>query len=176
MQRLTTNSEQRGLPMYHNVKSSAAGALAAALLASVMLVAGPVTAIAQTAAPPSPAAPASQATAPSAAPAARQQSAKTPERVQPGRVEARIAELKKRLMITSAQEDKWNAFAQAMRDNADRERQLIEQRNQSLRTMTAVDDMKSYQEITQAHADGMSKLTQAFEDLYGSMTPEQQKN
>ena len=163
--------------MYRNAKS-AAGAFAAALLASAMLIAGPATHAAQLAQSSSTqtTTPGSRAAAPSTAPAAEKPVAGTPERVQPGRVEARIADMKKRLMIMPAQEDKWNAFAQVMRDNANGERQLIEQRNQSLRTMTAVDDMKSYEQITQAHADDMSKLTQAFQNLYQSMTPEQQKN
>lgn len=165
--------------MYRNAKS-AAGAFATALLASAMLISGPAANAAQmaqtstttTQAP----VPRSQAAAPGTTPSTQQPTAGAPQRVQPGHVEARIAEMKTRLMITTAQEEKWNAFAQVMRDNADHERQLVEQRNQSVRTMTAVDDMKSYAEITEAHAQGMSKLTQAFQDLYQSMSPEQQKN
>jgi len=101
---------------------------------------------------------------------------KAARRVQPDRVEARINELKKRLKINDTEADKWNAFSQLMRDNATRERSLIEQRDQARGTMSAVDDMKSYQQITQAHADGIAKLVPAFQDLYAAMPPDQQKN
>jgi len=94
------------------------------------------------------------------------------------RVEARITDLHARLKITPQQETQWNAFAQVMRDNAKAMTAALDQRAQmeGSKTATAVDDMKSYQAITQAHADGMTKLVPVFEQLYGAMTPDQQKN
>jgi periplasmic protein CpxP/Spy len=42
--------------------------------------------------------------------------------------------------------------------------------------MTAVDDLKTYQEFTQAHLDGIKNLISAFETLYNSMPDQQKKN
>ena len=41
--------------------------------------------------------------------------------------------------------------------------------------MTAVDDLKSYGEIADAHANGIKKLTPVFADLYASMSDAQKK-
>jgi hypothetical protein len=41
--------------------------------------------------------------------------------------------------------------------------------------MTAVDDLKSYGEIADAHANGIKKLTPVFADLYTSMSDVQKK-
>jgi hypothetical protein len=40
---------------------------------------------------------------------------------------------------------------------------------------SALDDMKQYEQITQAHADGTKHLVDAFEPLYASLSPEQKK-
>ena len=91
------------------------------------------------------------------------------------RVEARITELHSRLKITDAQATQWDAFAQVMRDNAKSMTDALDKRAAAAKTATAVDDMRSYQAVTQAHADGMAKLVPAFESLYNAMSPEQQK-
>ena len=41
--------------------------------------------------------------------------------------------------------------------------------------VSAVEDMKQYATIAQAHADGMKKLVDAFDPLYSSLSPEQKK-
>ena len=41
---------------------------------------------------------------------------------------------------------------------------------------TAVDDLRTYQEFTEARLDGLKHLTSAFKSLYNLMTPEQKKN
>ena len=41
--------------------------------------------------------------------------------------------------------------------------------------MSALDDMKQYEQITQANADGTKRLVEAFEPLYASLSPEQKK-
>ncbi len=92
------------------------------------------------------------------------------------RVEARITELHSRLKITDAEASQWDAFAQVMRDNAKSMTDALDKRAAAAKTATAVDDMRSYQAVTQAHADGMAKLVPAFESLYNAMSPEQQKN
>jgi hypothetical protein len=42
--------------------------------------------------------------------------------------------------------------------------------------MTAVDDVKSYAAIADAHADGLKKFVSVFEALYNSMSDEHKKN
>jgi hypothetical protein len=91
------------------------------------------------------------------------------------RSEARIKELHDKLHITAAQEAQWGAVAQIMRDNATTIRASSTDRSTRLRTMNAVDDLKSYEIIADQHADGLKRLIPAFEALYASMTPAQQK-
>jgi len=88
-------------------------------------------------------------------------------------VEQRIAYLHSALKITPAQETQWNAFADVMRTNNQTMTQLFQQRKQTLADRNALDDMKQYAQISQAHADGMQKLVAAFEPLYNSLSPEQ---
>ena len=95
----------------------------------------------------------------------------------PETVEQRITTLKAALKITPDQEKKWDGVAQAMRDNASRMEKLVaEKRKIAPEKTTAVDDLKTYQEFTEARLDGLKHLTSAFKSLYDSMTPEQKKN
>jgi hypothetical protein len=92
-------------------------------------------------------------------------------------VEQRITQLHAELKIAPDQESKWNSVAQAMRDNASNMDKLVaEKRQQAPQSMTAVEDLKTYQEFTQAHLDGLKNLTSAFSSLYDSMSDQQKKN
>ena len=96
---------------------------------------------------------------------------------EPETVEQRITTLKAALKITPDQEKKWNGVAQAMRDNASRMEKLVaEKRKIPPEKTTAVDDLKTYQEFTEARLDGLKHLTSAFKSLYDTMTPKQKKN
>jgi len=92
------------------------------------------------------------------------------------RSEKRIAELHAKLHITAAQEPLWSNVAQAMRDNIQAMRASMTDRSTRLRTMTAIDDLKSYQVVADQHSEGLKHLIPAFEALYASMTPDQQKH
>jgi len=92
------------------------------------------------------------------------------------RVEQRIKTLHDKLKITAAQESEWGDVAQAMRDNETSMSQLIEERRANAKTMSAVEDLQSYQKIAQAHADGLAKLIPAFETLYTDLSDTQKKN
>ncbi len=92
------------------------------------------------------------------------------------RVEQRIRQLHAELKITPQQEDKWNAFADVMRQNAQAMQSQIQQRAQNQRNMTAMDDLNAYEQISQAHADDVKKLVSPFQALYDSMSPQQKKN
>jgi periplasmic protein CpxP/Spy len=89
-------------------------------------------------------------------------------------VEDRIAYLHAQLKITPAQETQWNTFADVMRSNGETMGQLFRQRKAAT-NVSALDDMKQYAQIAQAHADGMKKLVDAFDPLYSGFSPEQKK-
>jgi periplasmic protein CpxP/Spy len=95
----------------------------------------------------------------------------------PETVEQRITQLKTALKITPDQESKWNAVAQAMRDNAaSMEKLVATKRAIAPASMTAVDDLMTYQEFTQVRLDGLKNLTSSFKALYDSMPADQKKN
>ena len=91
-------------------------------------------------------------------------------------IEARIADLHKRLRVTADQQSLWDDMAQVMRANAHKMRDNAAERSKDLRSMNAVDDLRSYQKIADEHADGLKRLLPAFEALYAKMSPAQQKN
>jgi hypothetical protein len=92
------------------------------------------------------------------------------------RVDQRIKSLHDRLKITAAQETQWATIAKTMRDSTDTVETLVRGRRAKAAQMNAVDDLRSYQAIADAHAAGIAKLVSAFEPLYKSMPPDQQKN
>ena len=92
------------------------------------------------------------------------------------RVEARIKELHAKLNITQAQEGRWTNVTQVMRDNAQAMDALIKARADNAKTMTAVDDLKAYSDIAEAHAAGLKKFVPVFEAFYASMSDAQKKN
>jgi len=87
-----------------------------------------------------------------------------------------IKSLHDKLKITPAQEPQWDAVAQIMATNAKTMHQLVEERASNLKTMSAVDDLQSYQAIADAHAAGVRALIPAFQTLYASMDDAQKKN
>ncbi len=91
------------------------------------------------------------------------------------RSEARITHMHAKLNITQAQEEQWAKVVQVMRDNEKAIEPLIKARAENAKTMTAVDDLKSYAEITDAHADGIKKFTPVFATLYSGMSDAQKK-
>ena len=145
--------------MMLHLTSRISGAFAAATIFGAVLLILPSAASAQ--ASPAPAPP--PASAAKAAP------------VHP-RVEARIKSLHAALHITAAQEPQWQAVADVMRNNATTTGALIQERAAKAKTMTAVDDLQSYEAITEAHAAGVKKLASAFETLYASLSDEQKKD
>jgi protein CpxP len=111
-----------------------------------------------------------QATAP-------QKAAATPTTPTKGEtVEQRITELHASLKITPDEEPLWNNVAQAMRENAATMDKLVaSNRTTPPQNMTAVDDLKTYERVAQAHVDGLKNLTAAFTKLYDAMPDAQKK-
>ena len=99
-----------------------------------------------------------------------------PRRAGPRGVEARIADLHKRLKITADEEAQWKQVADVMRQNAAGIEAAIKERAQNAKTMNAMDNLRSYEKIAKAHEDGMQKLIPAFQTLYDSMPDAQKKN
>jgi periplasmic protein CpxP/Spy len=107
--------------------------------------------------------------------AAETTAAPRPEPAGSSPVEARIEELHKKLHITDAQKPQWDAVAQVMRENAQAIVDLEKQRATDVQSMTAVDVVKSYESVIEAHEAGIKKFITAFEALYDSMSEEQKK-
>jgi hypothetical protein len=91
-------------------------------------------------------------------------------------IEQRISSLRVALRITPDEETKWNAVAQAMRDNAAAMEKLVaESHNNPTQNMTALEDLKLYQRFAQAHVDGLQNLISSFSTLYDAMPASQKK-
>ena len=88
-------------------------------------------------------------------------------------VDMRIADLHKRLGITPDLEPLWIDVVNVMRDNEAKMNEHISAREAKMKTMTAVDDLRSYRMITDEHADGLKRLIPVFETLYDKMSPAQ---
>lgn len=89
-------------------------------------------------------------------------------------IEAQISELKKRLSVTPQQQPQFDAFAQAMRQNAQSMEPLMQQQQQSP-SHTAVDDLKAAAKFAEAEADLLKRLVPPLEALYGTLTDQQKK-
>ncbi len=87
-----------------------------------------------------------------------------------------IAYLQDHLHITPDETAQWSAVAQVMKDNAESIHRLVQERNQHQKAMDAVDDLRSYEQLTEAQVDGIKRLLPAFETLYASMSDDQKKN
>jgi hypothetical protein len=90
-------------------------------------------------------------------------------------VEKRIKELHGALKITSAEESQWNEVAATMRASAKDLDRAIDKRAANVASATAIDDLNSYAEIAQAHANGVKQLASAFAGLYSAMSDDQKK-
>ncbi len=91
------------------------------------------------------------------------------------RVDNHIKELHAQLKITAAEESQWDVVAQTMRDNARELDEVMDKRESTAEGATAIDNLNSYADVAQAHADGVRKLAKAFSGLYSSMSVEQRK-
>jgi hypothetical protein len=90
--------------------------------------------------------------------------------------EDRIKHLHDQLKIMPQQEAQWSNIAQVMLDNASAVDSAIKDRVAKSASMTAIDDLRSYQAIVQTHADGLRKLAAALAPLYSAMPEAQQRN
>ena len=89
-----------------------------------------------------------------------------------GAVEKHIKDLHATLKITSAEESQWNEVAKTMRENAKDLDRAIDKR---MAGASAIEDLNSYAEIAQVHANGVKKLASVFSGLYSAMSDDQKK-
>lgn len=145
---------------------------AALLLAAFAGLPAAAFAQATTAAPATmaPAAPA-PAMAPAATPAA---TAPMLPKAEEAKLDAHIKTLHNQLKITPAEEADWAQFATVMRANAYDMNQAFQARS-NVGSMTAPANMQSYAGLAQVHADGMQKLSAAFQTLYDTFPDAQKK-
>ena len=162
------------IPFRHATARAATGA--ATLLGAIVLAAplfaasGYLSAAAATESPV-----AREQVAQAASPGAMEAPATKPEPAENGPVEARIKQLHKMLHITDAEKPQWDALTQVMRDNAQAMADLEKQRAADTQSMSAVDVVKSYGSVIEAHEAGMKKFIPAFEALYNSLSDAQKK-
>ena len=145
-----------------------AGAAAATLLGAALLAAPGASAQQGTQAP-------AQAAPAPASPAQSPSSTTSKRRLRIDRVEARIKSLHAQLKITPDEEPLWSNVAQVMRENARAIDHLAQQRSAKRGSMGALDNLRSYEEIADAHADEMKKLVPVFQALYDKMPDAQKK-
>ena len=106
----------------------------------------------------------------------QKQAAAEPSQTKGETVEQRITALHTAMKITPEQETKWNGVAQAMRENATRMDKLVATtRTTPSQSMSAVDDLKTYEKFAQAHVDGLKNLIASFTTLYDTMPDAQKK-
>ena len=115
-----------------------------------------------------------QSASPPAANATRSEMAKSDAK-RDSAVEQHITELRAQLKITSAEESQWKQVADTMRENARELDRAIDKRDASIASATAIDNLNSYSEIAQVHANGVKKLASAFSGLYSVMFDAQKK-
>ena len=113
------------------------------------------------------------AAASQAEPGTQAQAAPGPSKRSDDPVEKRIRDLRSQLKITDQQSPQWDAFAQTMRDNAQKTHVAFHDRTQKLSSMNADDAMDSYADLAQLHADNMKKLASSMRSLYGVLTSDQ---
>jgi hypothetical protein len=94
---------------------------------------------------------------------------------QHGGVDGLIVHLHQAFKITPAQETLFQNLADVMRQDAETMSALAKTRAEGAKTRTAVDDLTSYSEIAEAHAEGTKKMIPPFQALYASMSDSQKK-
>ncbi len=132
---------------------------AASLITAILLLVGPAVA-----APATVTATAAAAAGGSAAPTSQD------------RDEWHIRKMHDKLKVSAAQEPLWEQVAAVMRSNDEKIDALGKERHDHAGTMTAVEDLRSYAAITDAHATATRTFIPPFEALYQAMSAEQQAN
>lgn len=97
-----------------------------------------------------------------------------PQAPQEQGVERQIGDLRKRLNITPQQQPQFDAFAQAMRQNAQTMEPLMQEQEQSTKR-NAIDDLKAAAKFAAAEADALKRLMAPLQALYDTLSDQQKK-
>jgi hypothetical protein len=89
--------------------------------------------------------------------------------------ETLIKELQGKLQITEAQQGLWKNLTQVMRENAKEMEAFNKEKAENAKNMNAVDFLKHYSKVTEAHSEKLKKFIPPFESLYASMSEKQKK-
>jgi periplasmic protein CpxP/Spy len=87
----------------------------------------------------------------------------------------RITQLHAALHITADEEGQWKQFADTMRDNTRKMDEDYKDRATKFASLNAFENMQSYAQIAQEHAEDVQRLVTAFEPLYTAMPDAQKK-
>ena len=90
-------------------------------------------------------------------------------------IEGRLAFLKTELKITDAQLPLWNAFAQAMRDDASTTQAMPHPMMEMNKAATLRDKLAARETILTARLEAVRKLKAAADPLYAALTADQKK-
>ena len=97
-----------------------------------------------------------------------------PQAPQEQGIERQISDLRKRLNITPQQQPQFDAFAQAMRQNAQTMEPLMQEQQQGA-NRNAVDDLKAAAKFAEAEADALKRLLTPLQSLYDALSDQQKK-
>jgi hypothetical protein len=89
-------------------------------------------------------------------------------------VEGQLAEIKKRLSITPAQQSQFDQFAGVVKQNAQDMEAMMQKAGQSAE-QSAVEGLRSAASFAQTEADNLKRLVPALEGLYASLTDQQKR-
>ncbi len=89
--------------------------------------------------------------------------------------EARIKMLQTAIKVTPEQQGVWSNLTLVMRDNAKELDNMIKDKSELTKNMTALEAMKFHSQVTESRLEQQKKLIPVFESLYTSMSDEQKK-
>ncbi len=90
-------------------------------------------------------------------------------------IEGRLAFLKTELGITPAQEQVWNAYAEAFRASASAMQGVHEQMMSGGMPASAPERMRRHEQMMSARLDALKKLNAAASPLYDALDPQQKE-
>ena len=90
-------------------------------------------------------------------------------------IEGRLAFLKTELGITPAQEQVWNAYAEAFRASASAMQGMHEQMMSGGMPASAPERMRRHEQMMSARLDALKKLNAAASPLYDALSPQQKE-
>lgn len=85
-------------------------------------------------------------------------------------VEYRIKKLHDAIGVTSEQEDDWNNVASTMRESGEDMHKMMMERRENRADSDAIESLKSYKSMAEAHVSSMDKFIDAFEPFYDKLS------